>query len=862
MKYNKTLISTAVSMLLSSTVGMSLVHAQEVKNEQTNAAEVTNEIAVEDQDVEKISILGSRRTSNRSLMDVASPVEIIDAKDLVRQGDTNAIDAMTSVIPSLNANREPISDAASLVRPVNLRSLAADQTLVLLNGKRRHRGAVVGEFVSGVNRGAQGVDVAPLFGAALKQIEVLRDGAAAQYGADAIAGVINFTLQDDPNIRTVTAQYGQAFEGDGETLEVSGSVGFHLGDDGFSVLSFQIKDAEPTSRGIQDGEGTNSGASALDAAGFPVANPVVVWGAPEVKNDYKFIINAGIPLTDTDELYTFGNYATRDVDGSFFYRNPSNRSGVFANGGNVLFADSTGAGCPVGALPTSSFADAQAFINSASDNCFAFQSRFPGGFTPRFGGNVKDYSLSVGVRGDINDNMTYDVSVIRGVNNLQYEMFNSVNASLGEASPLDFYLGAQIEKETVVNADFATGYEVGAFDSELNVAFGLQYHDESFEIVAGQEESYIAGPFVDQGFSVGANGFQGFSPSVAGEFSRDSVSAYLDLEADVTENLLISTAVRYEDFSDFGDTINGKLSARYRLDDTFALRGAISSGFRAPSVGQSNLQRAATNFNNGQLEELLVVSSTSPFAERFGGKQLEAEDARNLSFGLTADFDGFEFTVDLFNIEIENRIAQVTRELDQDDRDFLVGQGVGEAATVSQVSFFVNDFDTETSGVDIVASYPVDWSSGASTKITFAMNYTDTEVTKRGQTITDGRAREVEESLPAYRTTLTFDHSFEPFNALLRVNYFDESYESLFNDDSLPVVTDGLFMVDAEVSWAIDENFTVALGAKNLFDEYPDEWETQGFTGRDGGFLGAIYPLNHPAGLGGGRYYLRLRADF
>ncbi len=861
MKYNKTLVSTAVSMLLSCTINASVVYAQDVENDQKPLPPSAQSAVVEDQETEKISILGSRRTTNRSLLDVASPVEIISAKDLVRQGDTNAIDAMTSVIPSLNANREPISDAATLVRPINLRSLASDHTLVLVNGKRRHRGAVVGELVSGVNRGAQGVDVAPLFGASLKQIEVLRDGAAAQYGADAIAGVINFTLEDDPNARSITAQYGEAYEGDGETIEVSGTLGFHLGDDGFGVLSFQIKDAEPTSRGIQDGEGTNSGATALAVAGFPVENPVVVWGAPEVKNDYKVILNAGISLSDSTELYTFGNYATRDVDGSFYYRNPSNRSGVFTNNGNVLFADSTGAGCPIGALPTSSFADAQAFINSAPENCFAFQSRFPGGFTPRFGGNVKDHSLAVGLRGEIGRDMTFDVSVMQGTNNLQYKMFNSANASLGEASPLDFDLGAQIEKETVVNADFSSGYDMGILESDLNVAFGFQYHDESFEITPGQEESYIAGPFADQGFSVGSNGFQGFSPSVSGEFSRNSISAYVDLEADLTESLLLSTAIRYEDFSDFGDTVNGKISARYRINDIFAVRGAVSTGFRAPSVGQSNLQRAATNFNNGELEELLVVSSTSAFAAQFGGEQLEAEDARNLSLGLTADFDGFEFTIDLFNIEIENRIAQVTRQLDQNDRDTLVAAGVTEAGTVSQVSFFVNDFDTETRGVDIVASYPISWPS-STTKVTLAMNYTDTEVTKRGQTITNARAREVEESLPAYRTTLTVDHDFEPFNALLRVNYFDDAYESLFNDATLPIVTDGLFMVDAEISWSLDENFTLSIGAKNLLDEYPDEWETQGFTGRDGGFLGAIYPLNHPAGLGGGRYYLRVKADF
>lgn len=811
--------------------------------------------------IEEVTVLGSRRAAPRSAMDAAVPVDVINSQELTRQGDTNAIDALINVVPSLNASREPISDAATLVRPVNLRALASDHTLVLVNGKRRHRGAVVGEFVSGTNRGAQGVDVTPLFGAALKQVEVLRDGAAAQYGSDAIAGVINFALQDDPTVKKITAQYGEAFEGDGEQVEVSGALGFTLAEDGFAVLAFEAKNSDPTSRGVQDGAGTNSGATALAAAGFPVNDPVVVWGAPEVKDDYKVVLNAGLPIGENSELYFFGNYATRDVDGSFFYRNPTNRSGVFAAGGNVLFADSTGAGCPTGALPTSSFADAQNFINSAPSNCFAFNERFPGGFTPRFGGSVVDYSAAAGVRGSFNNGMTYDVSVMHGKNDLAYQIFNTVNASLGEASPVNFDLGAQIETETVINADFSIALPVESFASDLNVAFGLQYHDEGFEITPGQLESYVAGPFTSQGFSVGSNGFQGFSPSVAGDFSRDATSAYVDFEADVTDDFLVGVAVRYEDYSDFGNTTNGKVSARYSLSDNFNLRGAISTGFRAPSVGQQNLQRAATNFSGGQLQELLVVSSTNPIAQRFGGQQLESEDSNNLSLGFAASFGNLDLTVDYYDIDIEGRIAQITRDVNQTDRDFLVANGSPEAATVSSVSFFVNDFDTNTSGVDIVANYPIEWAN-SDTNVTFAMNISDTEVTNRGTTITDGRAREVEESIPDYRATLSFNHNFEPFNALLRMNYYAEAYESLFNDETLPVVTGSRVIVDAELAWQISDVVNVAIGAKNLFDDYPDEWETAGFTGRDGGFLGAIYPLNHPAGLGGGRYYLRVTADF
>lgn len=813
--------------------------------------------------IEEITVLGSRRAESRSAMDAAVPVDVISADELSRQGSTDPIDVLTAIIPSLNANREPISDAASLVRPINLRGLPSDHTLVLVNGKRRHRGAVVGEFVSGLNAGAQGVDVAPLFGAALKQVEVLRDGAAAQYGSDAIAGVINFALNDDPEIKTISVQYGQAYAGDGETFEVSGSVGTHLGSDGFAVLSFQAKQADATSRGVQDGEGTNGGAAGLAAAGFPVADPVVVWGAPEVKDDYKFALNVGSPVGENAEAYGFALYSTRNVDGSFFYRNPASRSGVFVDGdGNALFADTTGAGgCPSGqALPTDSFADAQAFISSVPANCFSFNSIFPGGFTPRFGGTVEDYSVSGGLRGEFSNGMTYDFSATIGQNDVAYEIFNTLNASLGPDTPFDFDLGGQTQSEFVINADFSKGVEVG-FASELNIAFGLQYHDEEFEISPGQLESYVAGPFISQGFSAGSNGFQGFNPLFSGTSERNSTGAYIDLEADITDRLLLSAALRYEDFSDFGSTTNAKLAGRFLVSESLSLRGAVSTGFRAPTLGQSNLTRSSTTFSNGQLIEGLTIASTNPIAEFFGGGQLEPEDANNISIGFTGSVGKLDITVDYFDIEVEDRVSLTTAPLDDADRAQLVAAGNAGAATLSQVQFFVNDFDTNTSGFDIVANYPIEWAN-SNTDVTLALNYTDTEVTNRGSTIGDGRVRELQEAIPSYRATLALNHQVGAFNGLLRFNYYDDTYESLFNSGGLPVETDALLLVDAEVSWHINDNYSIAIGAKNLLDEFPDEYETAGSTGRTPGFLGAIYPLNHPAGLGGGSYYLRLKADF
>jgi iron complex outermembrane receptor protein len=833
------------------TVGMipTMGYAQEAPADETEAAE--------DQ---AITVIGSRRAEARSATDSPVPVDVLKADELKSQGSTEIIEALATVVPSLTASREPISDAATLVRPVNLRALPSDHTLVLVNGKRRHRGAVVGEFVSGINRGAQGVDITPLFGASLKQVDVLRDGAAAQYGSDAIAGVINYQLLSDPEIRELNVQYGQAYLGDGVTIEASGAIGAKIGDGGFLTFAFEVKDQDDTSRGVQDGEGSTGGAAGLAAAGFPVADPVVIWGQPNVKDDYKFTVNSAIPVGDS-ELYFFANYSTRKVDGSFFYRNPARRQGVFASGANALFADTTGAGgCPVGPLPTTSFAAAQAFVAGAPANCFSFFSRFPGGFTPRFGGTVKDFSGTAGFRGKFDSGFTYDFSAGIGRNALGYEINNTVNASLGPDSPTSFKLGSQIQKEIVANADFTYPVNIG-LASDLNIAFGFQYHDDSFEITQGEPDSYRVGPFITQGFSAGSNGFQGFSPNVAGLFTRDSIGAYLDLEADVTDAFVLSGAMRYERFSDFGDTFNGKISGLYKFTDDLALRASASTGFRAPTLGQANLQRSATSFSGGQLVESLVVSSTNPIAVAFGGGQIDPEKARNFSIGGTATLGKLTLTVDYFNIKVRDRISQTTATLTAADRANLVSQGIAEAATISQVNFFVNDFNTKTQGIDFVASYPFSSSIG-DTNLTLAVGYNDTQVTNAGATINASRVREIEDSVPAFRSTFTVAHDVGMFNGLVRLNYYSKTFENLFNDETIPITAPSLLIVDAEVGLKFADHFKIAVGAKNLFDAYPKEWSLAGDTGRTPGYLGAIYPLNHPAGFNGGSYYIRLSTNF
>ena len=815
------------------------------------------------EELEELVVIGSRRAA-RTSTEAPVPIDVLSETDLQSQGSTDILDVLTNVVPSYNVGREPISDAGTLIRPANLRGMPSDSTLVLVNGKRRHRGAVIGEFITGINKGAQGVDLMPLAGIAMKQVEVLRDGASAQYGSDAIAGVMNFVLSDDPEARNIQVHLGQYYEGDGDIWQVSGLFGTHLGREGFATLAFEVKDTGPTSRGVQD-----AGAQALiDAGNRAVPNYpedfAIIWGTPIIENDYKFLINSAVETGANSEVYAFGNYASRVTDGSFFYRNPTNRRGVFVDGNNnLLVADTTSNGTG-GCSNVNTPANLQAMIQSP--NCFVFNEVFPGGFTPRFGGKVIDSNFVSGLRGQWNG-IGYDVSASFGRSEIQYVMRSSLNPSMGPNSPTSFDLGTQIQSERLLNVDFTYPIDLG-LASDLNLAFGGQVHAEQFEIKAGDRASSEPGGFQDQGFAIGSNGFQGFSVDVAGRFKRRSNALYLDAEVDVTDNWLASAAFRWEDFEDFGNTSNFKLATRVDLSDNLSLRAAYSTGFRAPTVGQANLRRSSTNFLNGRLVENQQVSPTSPVAAQKGGQALRPEESDNFSVGLVWGIGDLQLTLDYFRIEVEDRLFLKQEVLTPQDQAQLAAAGVLNANLIGNISFFVNDFATETSGVDVVATLPLEWGLGT-TDFTLSYNFTDTKVERKANSsVPAAQIRELEEQLPDQRLNLTALHTWNKWSLMLRGNWYDETFEYLFTDYSIPpIVTPALFVLDAEVGLQVTDSISVNVGAKNVFDKQPAEWsitKPNGSveTGRSPGYAGMIYPLNSAAGLNGGYYYLRVSANF
>ncbi len=835
-----------------------------------------NDDAAKEKDVEKIIVVGSRGAP-RSLNDSPVPVDLIGAEELARGGNTSMLELLKGTVPSFNVHENPISDAASLVKPANLRGLSSDSTLILVNGKRRHRASVIALLGGGINDGAQGPDISVIPSSALKQVEVLRDGAAAQYGSDAIAGVMNFVLKDDADGGSITARYGSYYEGDGDTTEVSGNIGMPLTDDGFVNLSFQYKNADATSRSVQRPD-----AAAFIAAGVPgVGDPAQIWGSPEINDDITIFANLGLDLGNDREAYMFGNFSERDVRGGFYYRNPHTRGGVYSNdgGSSLLIGDIAEAGgaartCQDVAITSGNVLTQQNYIDNVAnnDNCFAFNELLPGGFTPNFGGNIVDTSITMGTRGELENGVMYDVSGSVGRNKSSYVIYDTLNASLGLDTPRDFSPGSHTQLEKTFNLDFNKDFDVDNMEA-LMVAGGYEWHSESFEVTAGDVASYTAGPYTSQGFGIGSNGFPGFKPEAAGVYSRRNFAFYVDVEAQYTEDFLMAYALRYEDYSTFGSDTNYKITAQYNVTDDFSLRGSVSTGFRAPTVGQANYSNVQTSLDGGELVDSALLPATNPVAAQLGAQELTPENSQSYTLGAVwnlndvMDLNEIFITLDYYHIEVTDRISQSDKKtLTDADKQALKDAGVPNVDSIQQVSFFTNDFDTTTTGIDLVANYATDWFNGDTT-LSMAYNYNETEVDKYSAVTGDFKVSRLENDLPNHRATFTWAQSWDAVSVFTRVNYYGE-YQGVHVDYDATVNTgDAAITVDAEISYFINDSFTVSAGAQNLLDQQATKINfTPEGAASCGGCVnnqwGGKYYETSPFGFNGGFYYVKATYSF
>ncbi|MBU3021177.1 TonB-dependent siderophore receptor [Aestuariibacter sp. A3R04] len=819
-----------------------------------------------DPSLERIAVVGARGAP-RSVTSSPVPVDVLTAEDMEGVAFSDMNDVMMTLVPSYSLSRQPISDGGTFIRPATLRGLPTDKTLVLVNSKRRHRAALV--QIGG--SGTQGPDLATIPTAAIGSVEVLRDGAAAQYGSDAIAGVINFQLKNNTEGGSLTAEVGQYYEGDGDQIVISGNKGFALGDDGFLSISAEYTDSEATFRGEQyceswfcvtDQSDEYIAAAIANANDVHGSDEVQPWGQPN-SSGTRIFFNSGYTISDAVELYAFGNYSESEGDGSFFYRYP----------GNGTIED----------------------IRLEDGSVWSPSEFFPGGFTPRFFGDITDYSLVGGLKG-MSGAWTYDISGRYGSNEIEYTLKNTINPSMGNLSPTSFNPGSLTNEELQFQADFT--YDL----AEYILAFGVSYLDESYDIAGGEESSYEAGPYAsadpwgfcnDDGTAtaagsaisgldcadsgdpvytvvgVGSNGFPGYSPEFSGEYTRDSYAVYGDISGDVTDDIFMQAALRYEDYSDFGSELVYKVAGIYQITSEIAIRSSYGTGFRAPTPGQQGTTNVSTRLPNGFPVATGLFPASSAVAQALGASDLAPEKSTNFTLGMTGDFGDFTLTVDYYNIDLEDRLNAIST-LDvssdpnaEDPEDYqrylsLANAGVSGAESIGGVFYFQNAFDTKTEGLDVVGTYSMQSDMGDTT-ITASFNYNKTTLEDDPQNFYNAEDEfDLENGTPDIRGVMSVKHSYEDWMVVARMNYYGE-YENAANSDLIITQKfDPQVLFDLEATYHISENLSLTAGARNLFDEYPDAGsEEMGET-----CCGRIYRSDSIVDWQGGYYYTKLAFTF
>lgn len=849
--------------------------------------------------LEEVVVVGTRR-HDRTALDTPVPIDVFGLEDLESVPSPELLDTLNTLAPSFTVQRWPLGDGASFIRPPTMRGLDSDKTLVLVNGKRRHRGVLV--QLSG--SGSHGPDLASISTFSLRNIEVLRDGASAMYGSDAIAGVINLNLKDSAEGGQIQAQYGQFSEDDEQSWIVSGNFGLPLGNNGFVNITIEASDDEQTSRGVEydrtigqsgltpaesalvsglydhdddpdtpdqqrfgpdaltevwiDGQlvslfGRSDGvpddtdtrfADNLRFAELSDSELVQIWGRPE-REMVGAVINAGYELSNGTSLYGWATYSNSEAN-----RNATHRR--------------VGRGAM---LP----------LRTADGEIYDPRNLFPSGFTPRFFGEITDYGFTGGITGTRKNGLTWDFGGRYGQSEIEYQITNTMNPSLGPATPTAFRPGDLTSDEVALTADFTLPLEL-EFAVESQLAFGLEYKEEGYESGIGDPASFAVGPYsfddpwdletseveaaagenggvvecripglesigtpcpaldpIHNVQNIGSEAFPGYSSLAVFDYDRDNWAAYAELDMDINERFLLSLAGRYEDYSDFGNNFSWRVAARFEFNDQYAMRGSVGTGFRAPTPGQ--ISTLSVQSIPGQTVEPTlsgIFPPSHPAAQVFGAVPLDAETSEQWTVGFTATpFENLIVTLDFYQIAVDDRFNRSSAfDVGEEERQVLIDSGVPGANAIDLVSFFNNDIDTETEGIDLVATWRHEWGGGLTT-LTAAANWNKTTVTRRtpregGFWVNDRGVYNIENNQPRPRAVLGMGHAWSNgVDFLVRGSYYGD-YS--FQDSRSGRIQDfsSVFQVGFNLNWSIrDGRYRLTLGGENVFDELPDEGEFQ-----------------------------------
>ncbi len=890
----KALMSFAATTILTAAVGTA--------NAQTAATATGSTVAPAQ---EEVVITGTRRV-DRTIADSASPIDVISSADLTAQPASNMMDQVKSLVPSFFVGQNTISDASTIVRAPSLRGLPSDEILVMMNGKRFNRSALVQVYTGGdtaLSFGSQGSDLSSLPSIGIKHLEVLRDGATAQYGSDAIAGVLNYGLRDNEGLE-VQALYGQYKDhNDGQSHQYAANYGMRW-DRAFVNISGEYDSDGQTSRGVTRPTAVSfafeNPSLANTIPNYPL--PAQIWGQSPT-NGYKFLLNSGFDVTDNSKVYFFGNYASSHTDESFNFRSSllGTRTyglvggGTDVEGGRSFFqVPYYQTLCPAG----NSTCPAGGYVKDS--NVFNLSSIYPGGFTPRFVGNTKELYGSAGYKGT-SGNFGYDVSVTSSSNTVDLSMYNSISPSFGGYSQTAFKFGDLIQKETDANLDLTYQIDAG-LASALTLSGGGEYRKEQYTAEAGDLQSYGGGAYAlahplytctgtgvsavcaatgenTADFGAGASGYAGTSPAYAGTESQHSHAFYLGLEGDVLKNLSMGVMGRYENYQSFGSKTVWKFNTIWHVNDAIALRGTVGTGFHAPSPGQSNVQVVTTSFVQGVSIQQGTFPVTSAVSQFFGAVPLKPETSKNYGVGIVlTPMANFTTTIDAYRIDVTDRIALsqsflVTQALIDANPQLPELAQVGDQGTVQ---YFTNGFNTETKGIDVVGTYHMALSGGSRLGLSLAYNYNKSEVTTYNPAfISTDFIIDVAHLAPNHRANFSLDWGQGPWSFNLRENY----YGSWIDANDYPTVKDAngnitagqkfgaKLTTDLSVAYGFLDRYTVTLGGADIFNNYPDKIQATQYspiyTLTGGQLDGSVYPRNGgPFGINGAFFYARIGVKF
>jgi iron complex outermembrane recepter protein len=854
------------------------------------AAQPTTKPAV---NPDEIVITGTRRT-DRTVTNSASPIDVISSSELTTQPTANLLDTIKNIVPSFYVPQNTISDASSFVRAPSLRGLPGDEVLVQINGKRFNRSALVQVYTggdTGLSFGSQGPDISAIPAIAIKNLQVLRDGATAQYGSDAIAGVMNFGLRNDRSGIEVEGRYGQFYDhgstklDSGKSRQVAGTAGVGIGATGYIDVAGEY----------YDDDGTSTGKTRPIAAIFAQQNPnlasqlpnyplpVQIWGnSPQ--HGWKGVVNAGVDLFPNSQLYATLLGAYNHANESFNYRSPISGNAVDVTG-IVHHLGANGAfsapfyltPCPEG-NPT---CPAGGYVQD--NNTFLFTSLYPAGFTPRFVGITKERWGTAGWRGSLAGGLTWDLSGTLAKNTLTLSMYDSLSPSYGPASQTSFQFGTLSQKEANANLDMTYPVNLG-LASPLTLAWGAEYRKETYGSSAGDAQSYGAGPFAAPqplyneispgvfaysgvtipGRSPGASGYGGTSPTYAGSWSQWSWAIYGDAEADVTEKLSVGVAGRYEHYNTFGGSFVYKVNGIYRIVPALSVRATIGTGFHAPSPGQSHDAILTTNFVAGNQVQTGTYPVDSPISQYFGATTLKPEKSKNYGAGIVLKpTPTLTMTIDGYIIKVTDRIG-ISQNFTVTAADILAQPALAAVGEGGAINFFTNGFDTSTRGLDVVGTWRHDIFDGNLT-MTLAYNYNKSKVTKFDPgVISEAQRIDVAHLAPNHRATLSANFLRGPWTFNARENYYGWWRDEI---DYPGQKFGAKFTTDADISYTFMKRFTLTVGANDIFNTRPDKIKNSAsnpiyvLTGSTAD--GQVYPrLGGPFGINGGFWYVRLRVKY